>query len=283
MSANEDSRVKHEGVTMGRKRWQIDTALRLWRLTHWAKRLGGTPPFRQAAGLIASDRVFRGSFIPVGESIDVPPSVVAPRKLIEEYVGRACNRTIIDFCPCRVGQGCSDYPTDLGCMLLGRGSMDVDPGVGRRATVEEAMAHVDRALGLGLLPLIGHLWVDKVVFGIRDFSKLLTVCFCCRCCCVVRSGMGNLVSAYPDSLVRLDGVSIALSDGCTGCGVCVPACPIGNVSLIDGVAVIGEACLGCGACASVCPRGCVEVRIDPDAALAEDLRRRVEAGVDIES
>ncbi|MFH1149248.1 MAG: 4Fe-4S binding protein [Actinomycetota bacterium] len=268
---------------MGRKRWQIDTALRLWRLTHWAKRLGGATPFRQAAGLIASDRAFRGSFIPVGESIEIPPSVVAPRQLIEEYVTRACNRTIIDFCPCRTGQGCSDYPTDLGCMLLGRGSMDVDPGVGRRATVEESMAHVDRALGLGLLPLIGHLRVDKTVFGIGDFSKLLTVCFCCRCCCVLRSEMGNLVKAYPDSLVRLEGLTVAVGDGCTGCGVCVPACPIGNVSLSRGLARMGDACLGCGSCASVCPRDCIDIHIEPGAAPVEDLKRRVEAGVDIEA
>ena len=266
---------------MGRKKWQIDLALKGWRATHWAKRIGHVTPFKQMAGLIASEKVFRGSFIPVDEFIEVPPSMVAPRELVTDFITRASHRTIIHDCPCRKGEGCKDYPVDLGCMLLGEGSRDVDPGVGRSATVEEGLAHLERALESGLLPLVGHLWVDKVVFGIDDYSRLLTVCFCCPCCCVVRSEMKGLVSVFPDSLVRLEGVRVEVTDECVGCGECVSVCPIENVTVAGGKARIGEMCLGCGSCARACSRGFIKVSIEPGSKVQDELRRRVEAGVNI--
>ncbi len=266
---------------MGRKKWQIALVLRFWRLTHWAKRLGRVTPFRQMAGPVAGERSFAGSFIPVDEFIEVPPGVVAPRDLVIDCIRRAGHRTIIHECPCRAGEGCSKHPIDLGCIMLGEGARDVDAGVGRSATVEEALAHVDRALESGLLPLIGHIRIDKYIFGIGDWSRLLTVCFCCRCCCVLRSEMGGLVDAYPRSLVKLEGVRVEVADGCVGCGECVPVCPVDNVILQDGVAVIGDKCLGCGTCARACSRGIIKVTIEPGAAYERELRRRVESRVDI--
>ena len=267
---------------MGTKKCQIDLALKLWRLTHWAKRLGNITPFRQMAGLVASEKNLRASFIPVDEEIVVPPSVVAPRMILEDYIRRASHRTIIDECFCRAGEGCERYPRDLGCILLGDASREVDPGVGRPATVEQAIEHLDRALDAGLLPMLGHLRIDQAVFGVWDFSRFLTMCFCCECCCVIRSGMRRLVDAYPRSLVRLEGVRVEVTDDCVGCGECVPVCPIENIRLEGGVAIIGEMCVGCGTCARACSRGSIRITIEPGSRMDEDIRRRIEAGVDIE-
>jgi UDP-glucose 4-epimerase len=267
---------------MGRKKSQLDFALKFWVLTHVAKRIGGVPPFRQLAGLIASERAFKGSFIPVDEEIEIPPSVVAPREILVDYITRASFRAIVHECPCRKGQGCENHPQDIGCMLLGDAARRVDPDVARQATVEEALAHVDRALEAGLLPLMGHLLIDKYIFGLRDFDRFLTLCFCCRCCCVVRSGMRNLVEAYPRSLVRLEGIEVAVTEECVGCGECVAVCPVENVGLEDGRAVIGDRCLGCGTCARTCSRGHISIIVRPDSSPIADLRRRVEAGVVIE-
>lgn len=267
---------------MGRKKWQIDLALKGWRATHWAKRLGHLTPFKQMAGIIAGEQSFKASFIPVDEFIDIPPSSAAPREMLVDFITRASHRTIIYECPCRKGEGCEKHPVDLGCMLIGDSSRLVDPGVGRSATVEEGIAHLDRALDSGLLPLIGHVWIDKIVFGVKDYSRLLTICFCCRCCCVIRSEMRGLVSAYPDSLVRLEGIRVEVTEECVGCGECAPVCPVQNVTLEGDRAVIGEMCLGCGTCARTCSRGNIKVFIEPGTALKEEFRRRVEAGVDIE-
>lgn len=262
-------------------RRQVHFALRFWRLTHWAKRLAAVSPFRQMAGPVASENNFKGSFVPVGEELEVPASVAAPRGILEDYIRNASHRTIIHECVCRVAERCADYPRDLGCLFLGPGSRDVDPSLGREATVEEAMAHLQRALDAGLLPLIGHIRIDKTVFGIRDFNSFLTMCFCCPCCCVVRTGMRNLVGAYPGSLVRLEGVTVTVGEDCVGCGECVPRCPVDNISIVDGKAVVGGMCIGCGTCARSCSRGNITLRVEPGTSMDEDIRRRIEAGVDI--
>ena len=267
---------------MPKKKKQIEIALKFWRLTHWAKRIGHIPPFRQMAGLIASEKAFSGSFIPVGEEIEVPPGVVAPRDIIRDYITRASHRTIAYMCPCRSGEGCQNHPRDLGCMLLGDAARMVDPDVGYSATVEEGLAYMERALERGLLPMIGHMKIDKYVFGARPFDRFLTLCFCCRCCCIVRSEMRGLAGAYPRSLVRMEGVNVNVLDGCVGCGECVPVCPVENIELCDGVASIGDRCLGCGTCVDTCSRGYIKMTIEPGASLIEDLRRRVEADVIIE-
>ena len=40
---------------------------------------------------------------------------------------------------------------------------------------------------------------------------------------------------------------------CLGCGCCADACPMGCISMDDGVAYIGSDCIGCGVCEGQCP------------------------------
>ena len=47
-------------------------------------------------------------------------------------------------------------------------------------------------------------------------------------------------------------------EDCVSCGVCVENCPVGAISLEDGVAVIdGANCIRCGICHDACPKGAV--------------------------
>ncbi len=47
---------------------------------------------------------------------------------------------------------------------------------------------------------------------------------------------------------------------CVGCGVCVPACPFGAISMEDDLAVISDDCTLCGACESSCSFGAIIIR-----------------------
>ncbi|MDI9402120.1 MAG: indolepyruvate ferredoxin oxidoreductase subunit alpha [Limisphaerales bacterium] len=43
-------------------------------------------------------------------------------------------------------------------------------------------------------------------------------------------------------------------DKCTGCGTCVPACPVECITMEDDKAVVdADSCIDCGACVSECP------------------------------
>jgi len=47
-------------------------------------------------------------------------------------------------------------------------------------------------------------------------------------------------------------------DRCTGCGICVEACPNEAIKIQDGFAhILTEHCAECGTCAEVCPQGAV--------------------------
>jgi electron transfer flavoprotein alpha subunit len=60
---------------------------------------------------------------------------------------------------------------------------------------------------------------------------------------------------------------------CTACGLCVRACPVDAIHVIDHVAVIDyDLCILCGACAGACPEQAITFEI-PKAGDSQDLAR----------
>jgi uncharacterized pyridoxamine 5'-phosphate oxidase family protein/Pyruvate/2-oxoacid:ferredoxin oxidoreductase delta subunit len=49
-----------------------------------------------------------------------------------------------------------------------------------------------------------------------------------------------------------------INDDCTGCGVCIDACPVDIISEAEIFKIDRRHCLECGRCAEICPEGAVE-------------------------
>lgn len=53
---------------------------------------------------------------------------------------------------------------------------------------------------------------------------------------------------------------VNVSDACTGCSVCVTACPFGAITITNNKAEINNACRVCGACEPICPVKAITIK-----------------------
>ncbi len=217
----------------------------------------------------------------VREAIEQPSSIVLPSTLVDHFIEKASYHWVMNFCICREGDHCEDYPHDLGCIFLGEAVMKINPKVGRLVTKEEALAHARRARELGLVQLIGRDRIDTVWLGAKPFGKLMTICNCCPCCCLFRI-LPDLHPSISQRINRLPGVKVWVDrEACTGCGKCVRSeCFVEALSLVDGKAVISDACRGCGRCVEVCPNDAIHLTIE-DRGYVENAIRRISSLVDV--
>lgn len=259
----------------------IEFIVSFWPLIQVWKRSVAIPAVQTLTRPIFSELGLQASFIPVGENVDIPPSVIPPREIIVDFLNRAGYIAMADECVCRVGGKCKSFPKEVGSIFMGEGARDLHPSMGHEVSVVEATRHIEHALEIGLVPMIGHLMVDSMLFGMHRFDHFLTMCFCCECCCFLLSNMKGIKDAFPNSIMPIDGASIEVTDSCNGCGICQPICPVDDISITGNIAVIGDRCIGCGCCANVCPEEAIKVDIAPGSKVLEELRQRVESRTSI--
>jgi len=217
-------------------------------------------------------------WLPVNSDIALPEDVAMPLTLLDRLIEEASHRVIYDFCTCRKAFDCRDHREEIGCLLMGDDALDSPPSLSREVGVEEAKEHARRAIDAGLVPLVGKARIDNSFTGIKDRGRMLTACFCCECCCVARNTRYLHQEILEPMLPRLDGISIEVSEDCTGCGTCAEQCFISAIEVVEGKAVIGEYCRACGRCATVCPDQAIRISID-DPDFLEKSYQRIRAHV----
>jgi UDP-glucose 4-epimerase len=154
--------------------------------------------------------------------------------------------------------------------------------MGRGVDAREAIAHVGKAMEMGLVPLIVHTTFDALMLGI-PYRRMLGICFCCDCCCTVQQGLRLGPPAFWDIVWRLPGLSVEIGADCVGCEECVRVCYVDALSVPNGRATIdSERCKGCGRCVAACPSGVInlqmEEEVDTLALLLDRIARRTDIG-----
>ena len=116
--------------------------------------------------------------------------------------------------------------------------------------------------------LLHKAWEQNLAqFGENVQQGMNFICNCCPCCCEAMLAAQRFGHMNP---VHTSNFMAHVEDNCTGCGRCLPTCPVKIIRLeteqADGrgrkTAVIDEAlCLGCGVCVRNCPRGALRLEL----------------------
>ncbi|MBN1147160.1 MAG: 4Fe-4S binding protein [Anaerolineales bacterium] len=228
-------------------------------------------------------------FIPVGETIQINEEIprgrqqILPGVVVERLLQAADGIFAMAACPCRTAFKCQAHSWDVGCLHLGPASYGIPPELGRQLSPEQGREHLRRALAEGLTPTILYIPSEAEIFRV-DKARMLSICFCCECCCDVRLMLRKGPDRYWDTYnKRLPGLRMVVSDACTGCGECVDACYGGERVIRMGreKAEIHDRCLGCGRCISACPRGAISIEIEPGSDVLQALVERISERVRI--
>ena len=110
---------------------------------------------------------------------------------------------------------------------------------------------------------------NLVQFGENVQSRVGFICNCCPCCCeamIAARRFGFSQAVHTSNFI------VEVADNCTGCGNCLPVCPVEALTLeTEGAhghgrkqAVVEEQnCLGCGVCVRNCPRQAMTMQARP--------------------
>ena len=213
----------------------------------------------------------------IDEAIADQENMVVPSDVVAHFIHEARHVFLMDRCICRDAADCQSFDHGIGCIFLGEAVLEINPKLGRLVDAETALAHLARARDAGLMHLIGRDKIDAVWMGVKPYTKLMTICNCCSCCCLFRF-LPNLAPKLQKKIERMPGVYVEVTDKCIGCGKCTENVCFINALHLDSVkAVISDECRGCGNCVEACPQGAIRVVIDREDYIENAIRRLNEA------
>ena len=193
--------------------------------------------------------------------IDDPgDTTVLPSDIVKRMLEKTDEIFIMNFCLCRTSNKCKEFPTDHGCVFLGKGIHKIPKEYGHIATTEEAKAYIDECGELGLVHIIGRNKLDSIWLSTGDKKDLMTICNCCPCCC-----LWNMTRDISDDIGskfhRMESVTVTMDSGkCIACGSCEEICFCKAIHPKDGrFEIDADHCRGCGRCAEECPAEAIKV------------------------
>ena len=200
--------------------------------------------------------------IEINQSFEKDDSEFVPSEIIKEVIKEASDIVIMHKCLCRSSANCQDYPQDFGCIFIGPASRRIASKYGRTATVEEALAHVDKADELGLSHVIGRNKIDSIWMNVRPKEQLLTICHCCPCCCLWKV-LPDLDDDISNKVKRLEDVEVhPVNENCKMCLKCLgdDICFGNAIGIEDGkITIDQDKCVGCGHCVQNCKFNAIEL------------------------
>ena len=226
-----------------------------------------------------SPKTNQGAILPINTELQ-QEELLLPMQVASEFIERSSHRMIMDVCGCRQAYDCKHHSPEIGCLFMGESVLDIGGGLGRLVSKKEAHEHLRKAVDQGLVPATSKVRVDNFMFNIPDRGKLLTLCFCCHCCCM-SSFYKDLPAEYLDQVTRpIRGLTIEVGDECTGCGTCLEYCVFDAISIVQGKAVHDDTCRGCGRCATRCPEKAVRISLD-NPNVKDEIVNHISTYVDV--
>ena len=218
------------------------------------------PALRRMFRFEGPGRYTQSHIVPINQKINyhsISQNAIIPIEKIHHVIEESSYRILMNRCICRDGFGCTHFPCDLGCIMLGEACRNmVARGVARYATVEECQAQLDQAADLGLVAICAWAEFETIAKGIpeEEHRDYFEICLCCPCCCL---GMRNFKQIFQSEHMRKVFRSVGWraqgTDACVGCGRCTESCPVDAIAVEADHILVGDPCIGCGLCAARCP------------------------------
>ena len=260
-----------------RPKWYLTFLAQIWKLAYIKPSVPvfGRLMYKIRVNATTPDQL-NISYLPVNAALSVD-SLPLPRVILEGMILRSEHRIITHRCTCRDAWKCKNYDWNIGCIHIGLPTAEEDATVAHHASVEEAIAHLHKALAAGLVPFIGHVSADNTIWNVSKDRPFTTVCFCCPCCCTNFDYYRHLPPEAQACIHRLHGVTVSVDrDQCIGCGKCASVCWTGAAVLGGGKSRIDpDRCKTCGVCAQACPQQAIHVSVENIEATVDDLLGRI--------